>query len=78
MKNYFILFSKQRRCGFKEEKKIEKEEKLMNLYKKNKTNVERVVDIYIEYKINIKDKESYINGFKYDLILCFYIDLKEK
>ena len=50
----------------------------MNLYKKNKTNVERVVDIYIEYKINIKDKESYINGFKYDLILCFYIDLKEK
>ena len=31
----------------------------MNLYKKNKTNVERVVDIYIEYKINIKDKERY-------------------
>ena len=58
--------------GFKEEKKkIEQEEKLMNLYKKIKSNIERVVDIYIECKINIKDKESYIKGFKYDLMLCF-------
>ena len=58
--------------GFKEEKKkIEQEEKLMNLYKKIKSNIERIVDIYIECKINIKDKESYIKGFKYDLMLCF-------
>ena len=43
----------------------------MNLYKKIKSNIERVVDIYIECKINVKDKESYIKGLKYDLMLCF-------
>ena len=58
--------------NFKEEKKkVEQEEKLMNLYKKIKSKIERVVDIYIECKINVKDKESYIKGFKYDLMLCF-------
>ena len=57
---------------FKEEKKkIEENEKLINLYNIVKNNIERVVEIYIECKINVKDKESYIKSFKYDLMLCF-------
>ena len=55
----------------KKKKKIEENEKLINLYNIVKNNIERVVEIYIECKINVKDKESYIKSFKYDLMLCF-------
>ena len=54
---------------FKKDKQIVEEDKhLMKLYSDLKKIIESVVDIYIEYKINIKDKESYIKLFRYDLM----------
>ena len=54
---------------FKKDKQIVEEDKhLMKLYNDLKKVIESIVDIYIEYKINIKDKESYIKTFRYDLM----------
>ena len=54
---------------FKKDKQIVEEDKhLMKLYNELKKEIEAVVDIYIEYKINIKDKEKYIKMFRYDFM----------
>ena len=54
---------------FKKDKQIVEEDKhLMKLYNDLKKEIEIVVDIYIEYKINIKDKEKYIKMFRYDFM----------
>ena len=54
---------------FKKDKQIVEEDgHLMKLYSDLKKVIESVVDIYIEYKINIKDKESYIKLFRYDMM----------
>ena len=54
---------------FKKDKQIVEEDKhLMKLYNDLKKEIETVVDIYIEYKINIKDKERYIKMFRYDFM----------
>lgn len=54
---------------FKKDKQIVEEDKhLMKLYNDLKKIIESIVDIYIDYKINIKDKESYIKTFRYDLM----------
>lgn len=54
---------------FKKDKQIVEEDKhLMKLYNDLKKEIENVVDIYIEYKINIKDKERYIKMFRYDFM----------
>ena len=54
---------------FKKDKRIVEEDKhLMKLYNDLKKEIETVVDIYIEYKINIKDKERYIKMFRYDFM----------
>jgi len=54
---------------FKKDKQIVEEDRhLMKLYTDLKKVIESVVDIYIEYKINIKDKESYIKLFRYDMM----------
>ena len=54
---------------FKKDKQIVEEDKhLMKLYTDLKKIIESIVDIYIEYKINIKDKEAYIKTFRYDLM----------
>ena len=54
---------------FKKDKQIVEEDKhLMKLYTDLKNIIESIVDIYIEYKINIKDKEEYIKQFRYDLM----------
>ena len=54
---------------FKKDKQIVEEDKhLMKLYNEFKKEIEAVVDIYIEYKINIKDKEKYIKMFRYDFM----------
>ena len=54
---------------FRKDKQIVEEDKhLMKLYSDLKKIIESVVDIYIEYKINIKDKEEYIKSFRYDLM----------
>ena len=54
---------------FKKDKQIVEEDKhLMKLYSDLKNIIESIVDIYIEYKINIKDKEEYIKLFRYDLM----------
>ena len=54
---------------FKKDKNIVEEDKhLMKLYNDLKKEIEAVIDIYIEYKINIKDKERYIKMFRYDFM----------
>ena len=54
---------------FKKDKQLVEEDRhLMKLYTDLKKVIESVVDIYIEYKINIKDKESYIKLFRYDMM----------
>ena len=54
---------------FKKDKQIVEEDKhLMKLYNDLKKEIETVVDIYIEYKINIKDKERYIKMFRNDFM----------
>ena len=54
---------------FKKDKQIVEEDKhLMKLYNDLKKEIENVVDIYIEYKINIKDKERYLKVFRYDFM----------
>ena len=62
---------------FKKDKQIVEEDKhLMKLYNDLKKEIEAVVDIYIEYKINIKDKERYIKMFRYDFMknILFWIN----
>ena len=62
---------------FKKDKQIVEEDKhLMKLYNDLKKEIENVVDIYIEYKINIKDKERYIKMFRYDFMknIWYWID----
>ena len=62
---------------FKKDKQIVEEDKhLMKLYNELKKEIETVVDIYIEYKINIKDKERYIKLFRYDFMknIFFWIN----
>ncbi len=62
---------------FKKDKQIVEEDKhLMKLYSDLKKIIESIVDIYIEYKINIKDKEAYIKLFRYDLMksILFWIN----
>ena len=54
---------------FKKDKQIVEEDKhLMKLYTDLKKIIESIVDIYIEYKINIKDKEAFIKTFRYDMM----------
>ena len=54
---------------FKKDKQIVEEDKhLMKLYSDLKKIIESVVDIYIEYKINIKDKEAFVKMFRYDMM----------
>ena len=55
-----------------ERQKIENIPEFMELYDIIKKNVERVYDILIECKINIKDKENYLKDFKYDFMNCIY------
>ena len=52
----------------KDKQRVEEDNHLMKLYGDLKKVIESVVDIYIEYKINIKDKEAYIKLFRYDLM----------
>ena len=62
---------------FKKDKQIVEEDKhLMKIYNELKKEIETVVDIYIEYKINIKDKERYIKLFRYDFMknILFWIN----
>ena len=62
---------------FKKDKQIVEEDKhLMKLYNDLKKEIENVVDIYIENKINIKDKEKYIKMFRYDFMknIFFWIN----
>ena len=55
-----------------EKQKIENIPEFMELYDIIKKNVERVYEILIECKINIKDKENYLKDFKYDFMNCIY------
>ena len=52
----------------KDKQRVEEDSHLMKLYSDLKKVIESVVEIYIEYKINIKDKEAYIKLFRYDLM----------
>ena len=60
----------------KDKQLVENDNHLMQLFNKVKEIIESVFDIYIEYKINIKDKESYIKLFRYDYMLSILYWIK--